>query len=59
MITSAMPSFQLLQLLLHDLGLQRNEHALVGDHLLALPAQHELQKFLDLGRQMLPGALFT
>src|SRR5205807_379280 len=44
-------SFQLAQLLLHDLGLQRNEHAFIGDHLLSLLAEHELEELLYLGRQ--------
>src|ERR1700676_981791 len=44
-------SFQLAQLLLDDLGLQRNEHAFIGDHLLTLLAEHELEKLLHLGRQ--------
>src|SRR6202521_4967797 len=46
-------SFQLAQLLFHDLGLQRNEHALIVDHLLTLLAEHELEELLYLGRQRL------
>src|SRR5206468_9093453 len=34
---------EFLELLLHDLGLQRNEHAFVGDHLLSFLAEHELE----------------
>src|SRR5439155_6549280 len=37
---------EFLELLLHDLGLQRNEHVFVGDHLLSFLAEHELEELL-------------
>src|SRR3954468_6140794 len=41
-------SVELGEFFLHDLRQQRHEHALGGDHILALFAQHGLEEFLDL-----------